>query len=237
MGLPTTGMTLPLFLSQLLSMALSISLQFLPQLLSMALSISLQFLPQLLSTPLSISSLSLPHLLPMALPISLLTRQDPFFIGFKVPPVFLPYALSMSFSVTLIDLQQALSVFCPVTLLALQPLGSMRCLVAPVGRRLPGSWTRSGGWPFVIIAFVVPDGGSAGAQLSFGRPGEQGSMRWLVAPVSFPPTPGSLGCLEGCLFGRGSAFLALVGGSAGTQFSCGTHRERVAVLVEGCLAV
>ena len=145
----------------------------------------------------------------------------------------------MSFSVTPVDLQYALSVLCPVTLLVLRPLGSMRCLVAPVGRRSPpGSWTRSGGWPFVIIAFVVLDGGSAGAQLSFGRQRrEQGSMRWLVAPVSFPPTPGSLGRLEGCLFGLGSAFLALVGGSAGAQFSCGTHREKVAVLVEGCLAV
>ena len=173
----------------------------------------------------------------MALSISLLTRQDPFLIGFKVPPVFLPYALSMSFSVTPVDLQQALSVLCPVTLLVLQPLGSMRCLVAPVGRRPPGSWARSAGCPFVIIAFVVLDGGSAGVQLSFGRHGELGSMRWLEAPVSFHPTLGSLGRSEGCLFGLGSAFLALVGGSAGAQFSCGTHRERVAVLVEGYLAV
>ena len=78
-------------------------------------------------------------------------------------------------------------------------------------------------------------------------------MRWLVARISFPPTPGSLegclfglgsallslvgGSLEGCLFGLGSALLSLVGGSAGTQFSCGTHREKVAVLVEGYLAV
>ena len=174
----------------------------------------------------------------MGLPILSLTRQDPFLIGFKVPPVFLPYALSMLFSVTPVDLQYVLSVLCPVTLLVLRPLGSMRCLVAPVGRRPRGSWGRSAGCPFgtVIIAFVVLDGGSAGAQLSFGRHGEQGSLRWLEAPVSFRP-PGSLGRSEGCLFGLGSAFLALVGGSAGTQFSCGTHRERVAVLVEGCLAV
>jgi len=144
----------------------------------------------------------------------------------------------MLFSVTPVDLQYVLSVLCPVTLLVLRPLGSMRCLVASVGRRPRGSWGRSEGCPFgtVIIAFVVLDGGSAGAQLSFGRRREQGSMRWLVAPVSFRP-PGSLGRSEGCLFGFGSAFLALVRGSEGTQFSCGTHRERVAVLVEGCLAV
>ena len=117
----------------------------------------------------------------------------------------------------------------------LRPLGSMRCPVAPVGLRPPGSWGRWEGCPFVIIAFVVLDGGSAGAQLSFGRHGELGSMR-PVAPVSFRP-PGSLGRSEGCPFGRGSAFLALVGGSAGAQFSFGRHRERVAVLVEGCLAV
>ena len=172
----------------------------------------------------------------MGLPILFLTRQDPFLIGFKVLSVFLPYAVSMLFSVTPVDLQYALSMLCPVTLLVLRPLGSMRCLVAPVGRRPRGSWGGSAGCPFgavIIIAFVVLDGGSAGAQLSFGRRREQGSMRWLVAPVSFRP-PGSL---EGCLFGLGSAFLALVGGSAGAQFSCGTHRERVAVLVEGCLAV
>jgi len=58
-------------------------------------------------------------------------------------------------------------------------------------------------------------------------------MRWVEAFVSFPPTPGSL---EGWLFGLGGAFLALVGGSEGT--SCGTHREKVAVLVvEGSVAV
>ena len=227
MGLPTTGMTLPLFL---------------PQLLSTALSISLLFLPHLLSTALSISSLFLPHQLPMALSILSLTRLDPFLIGFKVPPVFLPYALSMSFSVTPVGLQQALSVLCPVTLLVLRPLDSMRCLVAPVGRRPRGSWGRSAGCPFgtVIIAFVVLDGGSAGAQLSFGRRWEQGSMRWLEAPVSFHP-PGSLGHSEGCPFGGviiiAVAFSAVPGGSAGAQFSCGTHRERVAVLVEGYLAV
>ena len=89
-------------------------------------------------------------------------------MGFKVLLVFLPYALSMLFSVTLVHLQQALSVLCPVTLLALQPLGSMRCLVTPVDRLPPGSWDRSGGWPFVILTFVVLDGGSAGAQLSLG---------------------------------------------------------------------
>ena len=171
----------------------------------------------------------------MGLPILSLTRQYPFLIGFKVPSVFLPYALSMLFSVTPVGLQYVLSVLCPVTLLVLRPLGSMRCLVAPVGRRPRGSWGRWEGCPFVIIAFVVLDGGSAGAQLSFGRHGELGLMR-PVAPVSFRP-PGSLSRSEGCLFGLGSAFLALVGGSAGTQFSCGTHRERVAVLVEGCLAV
>ena len=141
----------------------------------------------------------------------------------------------MFFSVTPVYLQYALSVLCPVTLLVLRPLGSMRCLVAPVGRRPRGSWGCSAGCPFgTVVAFVVLDGGSAGAQLSFGRQRrEQGAMRWLVAPVSFRPT----GSLEGCLFGLGSAFLALVGGSAGAQFSCGTHREKVAVLVEGCLAV
>ena len=169
----------------------------------------------------------------MGLPILSLTRYDLFLMGFKVPPVFLPYALSMLFSVTPVDLQYALWVLCSVTLLVLRPRGSRRCLVAPVGRRPRGS-------PFgaVIIAFVVLDGGSAGAQLSFGRQRrEQGAMRWLVAPVSFRP-PGSLGRSEGCLLGLGSAFLALVGGSEGTQFSCGTHRERVAVLVvEGCVAV
>ena len=143
----------------------------------------------------------------------------------------------MSFSVTLVGLPYALSMSFSVTPVGLRPLGSMRGLVAPVGRRPPGSWTRAGPLGTVIIAFVVLDGGSAGAQLSFGRPGELGSMRWLEAPVSFPPTPGSLGRSEGCLFGLGSAFLTLVGGSAGTQFSCGTHRERVAVLVEGWLAV
>ena len=237
MGLPTTGVTLPLFLPQLLSTPLSISLLFLPQLLSMALSISLLFLPQLLpttgitlplflpqllSTPLSISLLFLPQLLSMSLSISSLTRQNPFPIVCPVAPVFLPYAVSMLLS---------------VTPLVLQPLGSMRCPVAPVGLRPRGSWGRSEGRPFgtVIIAFVVLDGGSAGAQLSFGRHGELGSMR-PVAPVSFRP-PGSLGRSEGCLFGRGSAFLALVRGSAGAQFSFGRHRERVAVLVEGCLAV
>ena len=172
----------------------------------------------------------------MGLPILSLTLHEPFLIGFKVPPVFLPYALSMFFSVTPVGLQYALWVLCPVTLLVLRPLGSMRCLVAPVGRRPRGSWGCSAGCPFgavIIIAFVVLDGGSAGAQLSFGRRREQGAMRWLVAPVSFHP-PGSL---EGCLFGLGSAFLALVGGSEGVQFSCGTHQERVAVLAEGCLAV
>ena len=237
MGLPITGITLPLLL---------------PQLLSTTLSISSLFLPHLLSTALSVSLLVLPHRLPMALPISLLTRPDPFPIGFIVLPVFLPYALEMLLSVTPVGLHPLGSMRFPVAPVGLRPRGSMRCLVAPVGlhprglmrclvapvgRRPPGSWARLGGWPFVIIAFVVRDGGSAGAQLSFGRPGAQGSMRWLVAPVSFPPTPGSLGRLEGCPFGLGSAFLALVGGSAGTQFSCGTHRERVAVLVEGCLAV
>ena len=157
----------------------------------------------------------------MSLSISSLIRQNPFLIGFKVAPVFLPYAASMLLSVT------------PV---GLRPLGLMRCPVAPVGLRPPpGSWGRWEGCPFVIIAFVVLDGGSAGVQLSFGRRGELGSMR-PVAPVSFRP-PGSLGRSEGCPFGRGSAFLALVQGSAGAQFSFGRHRERVAVLVEGCLAV
>ena len=151
-------------------------------------------------------------------------------MSFSVTPVGLPYALSMSFSVTPVGLRPLGSMRCPVTLLVLQPL------VAPVGRRPPGSWTRAGPLGTVIIAFVVLDGGSAGAQLSFGRPGELGSMR-PVAPISFHPTPGSLGRSEGCLFGLGSAFLTLVRGSAGTQFSCGTHRERVAVLVEGWLAV
>ena len=91
-------------------------------------------------------------------------------MGFKVPPVFLPYELSMLFSVTPVDLQYALSVLCPVTLLVLRPLGSMRCLVAPVGCRPRGSWGGSAGCPFgtVIIAFVVLDGGSAGPQLSLG---------------------------------------------------------------------
>ena len=172
----------------------------------------------------------------MALSISLLTRQDPFLIGFKVAPFFLPYAVSMLLSVTLIGLRQALSMPCPVAPVGLRPLGSMRCPVAPGSLRPPpGSLGRSAGCPFVIIAFVVLDGGSAGAQLSFGRHGELGSMR-PVAPVSFRP-PGSLGHSEGCPFGLGSAFLALVGGSAGAQLSCGTHRERVAVLVEGYLAV
>ena len=180
----------------------------------------------------------------MGLPISLLTREESFLIGFKVPPVFLPYAVSMLFSVTLIGLQQALSLLFPVTVLVLRPPGSMRCPVAPVGP--PGSWDRSVGCPFgvivvvVVIAFEVLDGGSAGAQLSFARRREQGSMRWLVAPVSFHP-PGSLGHSEGCPFGGviiiAIAFSAVPGGSAGAQFSCGTHRERVAVLVEGYLAV
>ena len=175
----------------------------------------------------------------MALSISLLTRQEPFLIGFKVAPVFLPYAVSMLFSVTLIGLQQALSVPCPVTLLVLQPLGSMRCLVAPVSLRPPGSWGHSAGCPFIIIiAFVVLDGGSAGAQLSFGRHWELGSMR-PVAPVSLRP-PGSLGHSEGWPFGGVIivvvAFLVLDGGSAGAQLSFGRHRERVAVLAEGCLA-
>ena len=200
----------------------------------MALSISSLFLPQLLSTALSILSL---------------TRQESFLIGFKVPPVFLPYAVSMLFSVTLIGLQQALSVLCPVTLLVLRPPGSMQCLVAPVGLRPPGSLDRSVGCPFgvivvvvvvvVVIAFVVLDGGSAGAQLSFGRRRELGSTRWLVAPVSFHP-PGSLGPSEGCPFGGviiAVAFSVVPGGSAGAQFSCGTHQERVAVLAEGYLAV
>ena len=193
MGLPTTGMTLPLFL------------------------------PQLLSTPLSISSLSLPHLLSMGLSISSLTRQEPFPIVCPVAPVFLPYAVSMLLSVTPLDLR---------------PLGSMRCQVAPVGLLPRGSLGRSADCPFgavIIIAFVVLDGGSAGVQLSFGRHWELGSMR-LVAPVSLRP-PGSLGRSEGCPFGLGSAFLTLVGGSAGAQLSFGRHRERVAVLVEGCLAV
>ena len=188
MGLPTTGITLPLFL------------------------------PQLLSTALSISSLSLPHLLSMALSISSLTRQEPFPIVCPVAPVFLPYAVSM---------------FLSVTPLELRPLGSMRCPVAPVSLRPPGSLGRSEGCPFgaVIIAFVVLDGGSAGAQLSFGRHGELGSMR-PVAPVSFRP-PGSLGRSEGGPFGLGSAFLALVGGSAGAQLFFGRQigrascRERV----------
>ena len=174
----------------------------------------------------------------MGLPISLLTRPDPFPIGLIVPPVFLPYALGMLLSVTPVGLRPLGSMRFPVAPVGLRPLvsrprGSRLCLVAPVGRRLPGSWARSGGWSFVILAFVVRDGGSAGAQLSLGRTEAQGAMRGLVAPVSFPPTPGSL---ESCLFGFGSTFLALVGGSAGTQFSCGTHRERVAVLVEGYLA-
>ena len=219
MGRPITGITLPLLL---------------PQLLSTALSISSLFLPRLLSTALSISSLVLPHHLPMALPILLLTRQDPFFIGLKVPPVFLPYALEMSLSVTPVVLQYALSVLCPVTLLVLLPRGSTRCPATLLGRRLPGSWPRSGRWSFVILAFVVRDGGPAGAQLSLGRTGAQGAMRGLVAVVSCCCCccpPGSLGS-----FGDSSAFLTLVGGSAGTQFSCGTHRERVAVLVEGYLA-
>ena len=190
---------------------------------------------------LSISSLFLPQLLSMALSILSLTRQEPFLIGFKVPPVFLPYAVSMLFSVTLIGLQQALSVLCPVTLLVLRPPGSLPCPVAPVGLRPPGSWDRSGGCPFgvIVVAFVVLDGGSAGAQLSFGRRRELGSMRWLVAPVSFHP-PGSLGPSEGCPFGGviiAVAFSVVPGGSAGAQFSCGTHRERVVVLAEGYLAV
>ena len=183
----------------------------------------------------------------MALSILLLTRQEPFLIGFKVLPVFLPYAVSMLFSVTLIGLRQALSVPCPVTLLDLRPLGWMRCPVAPVSLHPPGSLGRSVGCPFgvivvvvvvVVIAFVVLDGGSAGAQLSFGRHRELGSMRCLVAPVSLHP-PGSLGHSEGCPFGLGSvvAFSVLDGGSAGAQLSFGRHRERVAVLAEGCLAV
>ena len=220
MGLPITGITLPLLL---------------PQLLSTTLSISSLFLPHLLSTALSVSLLVLPHLLPMALPISLLTRPDPFPIGFIVPLVFLPYALSMLLSVSPVGLRPLGSMRFPVAPVGLRPRGSRLCLATLVGRRLPGSWARSGGWSFVIITFVVRDGGSAGAQLSFGRQRrEQGAMRWLVAPVSFPPTPGSL---EGCLFGPGSTFLTLVGGSAGTQFSCGTHRETGVVLVEGYLAV
>ena len=173
-----------------------------------------------LPTPLSISSLFLPQLLSMSLSISSLIRQNPFRIVCPVAPIFLPYAVSMSLS---------------ITPLLRRPLGSMLCPVAPVGLRPPGSLGRSEGCPFVIIAFVVLDGGSAGAQLSFGRHGELGLMR-PVAPVSFRP-PGSLSRSEGCPFGRGSAFLALVRGSAGAQFSFGRHRERVAVLVEGCLAV
>ena len=157
----------------------------------------------------------------MSLSISSLIRQNPFPIDCPVAPVFLPYAVSILLS---------------VTPLVLQPLGSMLCPVAPVGLRPPGSWGRWEGCPFVIIAFVVLDGGSAGVQLSFGRHGELGSMRCPVAPVSFRP-PGSLSRSEGCPFGRGSAFLALVRGSVGAQFSFGRHRERVAVLVEGCLAV
>ena len=225
MGLPITGITLPLLL---------------PQLLSMALSISSLFLPHLLSTALSISSLVLPHRLPMGLPISLLTRPDPFPIGLIVPPVFLPYALEMLLSVTPVGLRPLGSMRFPVAPVGLRPIvsrprGSRRCLVAPVGRRRrrPGSWARSGGWSFVILTFVVRDGGSAGAQLSLGRPEAQGAMRWLEAPVNFPPTPGSL---EGCLFGDSSAFLTLLGGSAGTPFFFVRHRETGAVLVEEYLA-
>ena len=147
----------------------------------------------------------------MALSISLLTRQDPFLIGFKVAPVFLPYALAMLLSVT------------PV---GLRPLGSMRFPVAPVGLRPRGSlgsWGRSEGCPFVIIAFVVLDGGSAGAQLSFGRHGELGSMRCLVAPVGRRPrgSLGSWGRSEGGPFVIIIAFVVLDGGSAGAQLSFG----------------
>ena len=224
MGLPITGITLPLLL---------------PQLLSTALSISSLFLPRLLWTALSISSLGLPHLLPMGLPISLLTRQDPFPIGFIVPPVFLPYALEVLLSVTPVGLRPLGSMRFPVALVGLRsivirPQGSTRCLAALLGCRRgcrrPGSWPRSGRWSFVILTFVVPDGGSAGAQLSLGRPEAQGAMRGLVAVVSccccFPL--GSLGPFE-----YSNAFSPLVGDCAGTQFSCGTHRERVAVPVEG----
>ena len=132
-------------------------------------------------------------------------------MSFSETLVALPYALSMSFSVTPVGLRPQGSMRCPVTLYVLQPL------VALVGHRPPGCWTRTGPLGTVIIAFIVLDGGSAGAQLSFGRHGELGAMGWLEAQVSFPPTPlGSLGRSEGCLFG--SAFLPLVGGSAGAHF-------------------
>ena len=202
-------------------------------------------LPHQLPMALSISSLFLPHLLSMALSILSLTRQESFLIGFKVPPVFLPYAVSMLFSVTLIGLQQALSVLCPVTLLVLRPPGLMlpgsACRPPPAGLLGPlgGLSIRGHRRRVSSVSFVVLDGGSAGAQLSFGRRRELGSMRWLVAPVSFHP-PGSLGPSEGCPFGGviiAVAFSVVPGGSAGAQFSCGTHRERVAVLAEGYLAV
>ena len=232
MGLPITGIPLPLLL---------------PQLLSTALSISSLFLPRLLWTALSISSLGLPHLLPMGLPISLLTRQDPFPIGFIVPPVFLPYALEVLLSVTPVGLRPLGSMRFPVALVGLRsivirPQGSTRCLAGLLGCRRgcrgcrrPGSWPRSGRWWwwFVILTFAVPDGGSAGAQLSLGRPEAQGAMREPVAVVScccccccFPL--GSLGPFE-----YSNAFSPLVGDCAGTQFSCGTHRETGAVPVEG----
>ena len=231
MGLPITGIPLPLLL---------------PQLLSTALSISSLFLPRLLWTALSISSLGLPHLLPMGLPISLLTRQDPFPIGFIVPPVFLPYALEVLLSVTPVGLRPLGSMRFPVALVGLRsivihPQGSPRCLAALLGcrrrrrrrRRRPGSWPRSGRWSFVILTFVVPDGGSAGAQLSLGRPEAQGAMREPVAVVSC--------CCCCCLplgsFEYSNAFSPLVGDCAGTQFSCGTHQETGAVPVEGWQAV
>ena len=224
MGLPITGIPLPLLL---------------PQLLSMTLSISSLFLPRLLWTALSISSLGLPHLLPMGLPISLLTRQDPFPIGFIVPPVFLPYALEVLLPVTPVGLRPLGSMRFPVALVGLRsivirPRGSTRCLAGLLGCRRPGSWPRSGRWSFVILTFVVPDGGSAGAQLSLGRPEAQGAMREPVAVVSCCcccPL-GSLGPFE-----YSNAFSPLVGDCAGTQFSCGTHQETGAVPVEGWLGV
>ena len=136
-----------------------------------------------------------------------------------------------------------------VTPVGLRPLGSMRFPVAPVGRRPRGlrrcrvapvvlrprgslgTWGRSAGSPFIIIAFVVLDGGSAGAQRYRQSHREPGAMCWLVAPVNFPP-PGSLGP-----FGDSSAFLTLVGGSVGAHFFFVRHRETGAVLVEGWLGV